>query len=71
MALHNLVLSTSTENGLRIESGLLYAGETKETGESTLDFIQRCICKDLRKKVQSCEAADAADAIEEDEDVVN
>lgn len=71
MALHNLVLSTSTENGLRIEAGLLYAGETKEAGESTLDFIQRCICKDLRRKVRACEAAAAADEVVEDEDVVN
>lgn len=71
MALHQMVITTNTENGLRLEAALLYLGETKETGESTLDFVHRCVCKNLREQVRASEAAQAAAAVVVDEDVVN
>jgi len=71
MAQHQLVLNTNTENGLRIEAGFLYEGRTKNAGESTLDFIHRCVCEDMRKKVQVCEAAAAAGEVVIDPDIVN
>lgn len=71
MAVHQLVLTTDTENGLRIDAAFLHAGCTKNDGESSLDFIHRCTCEYMRRLVQVAEAATAADGVPLDEDVVN